>query len=95
MAALKFAVKRSTPKVLQALIDAGAEVDGPPETDQTALMLAARANNVAALKVLVKNGANVSLACKLPWAEGRTAEGLAELAKQRAAFAYLRRLRGG
>jgi ankyrin repeat protein len=95
MTALKFAVKRSTPEVLQALIDAGAPVDGPPGTDLTALMIAARANNVEALRVLVANGADVSLACGLPWAEGRTAEGLAELEKQRAALAYLRQLRGG
>ena len=95
MTALKFAVKRSTPEVLQALIDAGAQVDGPRGTDQTALMIAARSNNVASLKVLVENGADVSLKCKLPWAEGRTAEGLAELEKQRAAEAYLRQLRGG
>ena len=94
MTALKFAVKHSTPEVLQALIDAGAYVDGPPGTDQTALMLAARANNVKSLKVLVENGADVSLACKLPWAEGRTAEGLAELEKRRAALAYLRQIRG-
>jgi ankyrin repeat protein len=94
MTALKFAAKRGTPEVLQALIDAGAQVDGPPGTEQTALMLAARANNVAALKVLVNNGADVALACKLPWAEGRTAEGLAELEKQRAALTYLRQIRG-
>src|SRR5262249_3971992 len=66
------------------------EVDGPRGTDQTALMLAARSNIVAALKVLVKNGADVSLPCKLKWAGGRTADGLAELEKQRAALAYLR-----
>lgn len=94
MTALKFASKRSTPKLLQALIDAGAKVDGPPKTAQTALMLAARANNVDALKVLVKNGADVARRCKLPWAEGRTAEGLAELEKQRAALAFLRQSRG-
>jgi ankyrin repeat protein len=94
MTALKFAVKRSTPEVLQALITAGAEVDGPPGTDQTALMIAARANNVAALKVLIQNGADVSLPCQLPWAEGRTAEGLAEMEKQHAALRYLRQVRG-
>jgi ankyrin repeat protein len=93
MTALKFAVKYSTPEVLQALIDAGAEVDGPPGTEQTALMIAARANNVEALKVLIGNGADVSLPCKLPWAEGRTAEGLAAFEKQRAALAYLRKIR--
>jgi len=95
MTALKFAVRQSTPAVLQALLDAGAAVDGPPGTDQTALMLAARANNVPALAVLVKNGADASLPCKLPWAEGRTAEGLAELEKQRKALDYLRRVRCG
>jgi hypothetical protein len=95
MTALKFAVERSAPEVLRALIDAGAEVDGPRGTDQTALMLAARANNVEALKVLIDNGADVSLPCRLPWADGRTAEGLAELERRRAALAYLRKLRGG
>ncbi len=92
--ALKFAV-RGSPDVIQALLDHGAEVDGPPGTAQTALMIAARDNNVAALKVLVKNGADVSLPCKLKWAAGRTAEGLAELEQRRAALAYLRELRSG
>ena len=46
-------------------------------------------------KVLVKNGADVSLPCKLPWANGRTAEGLAELEGQHAALAYLRSVRAG
>jgi ankyrin repeat protein len=95
MTALKFAVHTCPPEVIQVLIDRGAEVDGPPGTDQTALMLAARANNVESLRVLVANGADVSLRCKLPWAGGRTAEGLAELEKRRAALAYLRGLSGG
>jgi ankyrin repeat protein len=93
MTALKFAVHSCPEEVIQALIDRGAQVDGPDDTHQTALMIAARYNNVAALKVLVENGADVSLPCKLPWAEGRTAEGLAELEKRRAALAYLRGLR--
>jgi Ankyrin repeat len=93
MTALKFAVKRATPAAIQALIDAGAKVDGPRGTDLTALMDRRACQQCPALKVLVKNGANVSLACKLPWAEGRTAEGLAELEKQRSAVAYLRQLR--
>jgi ankyrin repeat protein len=94
MTALKFAAGDGTPAVLQALIDAGADVDGPPGTDLTALMLAARASNVDALKVLIKNGADVSLPCKLPWAEGRTAEGLAEMERRSKALAYLRKARG-
>ena len=93
MTALKFAVDRCSPEVLQALIDHGADVDGPRGTEQTALMLAARANNVESLRVLVNNGAQLSLKCKLPWAEGRTAEGLAELEKRKKALAYLRSLR--
>ena len=92
MTALKFAVNRCSPDVIQALIDHGADIDGPRGTEQTALMLAARANNVESLKVLVKNGAKLSLKCKLPWAEGRTAEGLAELEKRQKALAYLRGL---
>jgi ankyrin repeat protein len=93
MTALKFAVQCCPAEVIQALIDRGAEVDGPSGTDQTALMIAARYNNVTALESLVKNGADVSLPCKLPWAGGRTAEGLAELEKKRAALAYLQGLR--
>jgi ankyrin repeat protein len=94
MTALKFAVKRSEPAVLEALLAAGAEIDGPPGTDQTALMLAARANNVESLKILIAAGADPTLPCGLPWAENRTAEGLAEFEKQRAALAYLHGLRG-
>ena len=92
MTALKFAVGCCPAETIQALIDHGAEVDGPSGTDQTALMIAASHNNVAALEVLVKNGADVSLPCKLPWAGGRTAEGIAELEKKRAALTYLRGL---
>lgn len=95
MTALKFAVDSCPAEVIQALIDHGADVDGPPGTDQTALMIAARANNVEALKILIENGADVSLPCKLPWAGGRTAEGLAELEGQRAALEYLRGVHGG
>jgi len=89
MTALKFAVEDCTPDVIQALIDNGADVDGPPGTDQTALMLAALANHVDAIKVLVQNGADVSLPCKLRWAENRTAQELAELEKCKKAAAYL------
>ena len=92
MTALKFAAKDCQPEVIQALIDRGAKVDGPAGTDLTALMLAARSNNVEALKILIKNGADVSLPCKLPWAEKRTAAGLAELEKRKAALRYLQSL---
>ncbi len=75
MTALKFAVHTCPVEVIRALIDHGAEVDGPTGTDRTALMIAARASNVEAPKVLVEKGASVSLTCKVPWAVGRTAEG--------------------
>lgn len=89
MTALKFAVQSCTPEVIQALIDHGADIDGPPETNQTALMIAARANNVESLKVLIENGADVSRKCKLPWAEHRTAQELAEMENCKKAAAYL------
>jgi len=89
MTALKFAVGNCKPEVIQALVDHGADVDGPTGTSQTALMLPARANDVAALKILVDAGADRSLPCRLPWAEDRTALGLAELEKRRKAVEYL------
>lgn len=94
MDALSFAAADlCLPEVLQALIDHGAAVEGPPGTDQTPLMLAARANHVEALKVLVRNGADISRPCKLPWAGSRTAEGLAEMEKRKKALEYLRGVR--
>src|SRR5207302_9346179 len=77
MTALKFAATECEPEVIQALIDKGANVDGPGNTDQTALMLAARGNNLGALRVLIRNGADPRRKCGLRWAEGRTAAWLA------------------
>ena len=95
MTALKFAVHEAKPEVIQALIDKGAEIDGPAGTDQTALMIAARANNVDALRLLVEAGADLQRPCKLPWAEGRNALGLAEFEKNRKATKYLREVTPG
>lgn len=92
MTALKFAVRRGTPQLIQRLIDAGASVDGPKNTDQTALILAARADNVENLKVLLANGANPSRRCKPPWAKGKTAAEVAEMEKCRKAAKFLRSL---
>jgi ankyrin repeat protein len=93
MTALKFAAADCPPEVLRLLIAQGAEVDGPPGTRQTALMIAARANNLESLRVLVESGANLSIPCGLNWAAGRTAEGLAEMEKKRAAHSFLREVR--
>lgn len=92
MTALKFAVSTCSPDILQELLDAGAEVDGPAECRQTALMIAARANNEESLKVLVNNGADLTRACKIPWAQNRTALGLAEMERAKKAIAYLKSL---
>jgi hypothetical protein len=59
---------------------------------QTALMLAARNNFREGLRVLIDNGADPTLKCKLPWAQNRTAQGLAELEKRRQAVAVFKSL---
>jgi uncharacterized protein len=92
--ALKFAVgnfisKSCSVDVVQALINNGAMVDGPSGTDQTPLMLAARTNNTEIIELLLKNGADPKLECGLPWANGLTAEYLAELEGCKKAFKYL------
>jgi ankyrin repeat protein len=82
-----------TPEFLQALIDRGAAVEGPPGAEITPLMMAAQCNNVDALKILVKNGADLHRPCLLPWAKRSTAAGLAVLGKQKKAAAYLASVR--
>ena len=90
--ALKASIDGQNPDLLQLLIDNGADVDGPVGTSQTALMLAARNGDVKLLTVLVENGADRTLQCALPWAENRTAQGLAELEKRRKAVSYFESL---
>lgn len=89
MTALKFAAEGCEPEVIQELITRGAEVDGPVDTPQTALMLAARSNNVAAIQVLIRNGADPQRPCGLRWAKGRTAAWLAQNEGRTEAFEYL------
>jgi ankyrin repeat protein len=88
--AVKFAAERRSPEVIQRLIDAGASVDGPKGTRQTALVLAARANNVENVKVLIDSGADLLRKCTLPWAQGSTAAGVAEMEGRKRAAEYLR-----
>src|SRR5262249_24757370 len=92
MTALKFAAKGCEPEVIQALIAKGAEVDGPANTDQSALMLAARSNNLGAIQVLIRNGADPRRPCGLRWAEGQTAAWLAKNEDSMEAFDYLKDL---
>jgi ankyrin repeat protein len=90
MTALKFAASECEPEVIQALIDKGAEVDGPANTDQTALMLAARSNNLGAIQVLIRNGADPRRPCRLQWAMGRTAAWLAQNEGSAEAYEFLK-----
>jgi ankyrin repeat protein len=95
MTALGFAASDSRPEVVQTLLEHGAKVEGAPGTAQTPLMLAARENNVAAIKLLIAAGADVNRPCQLPWAVGRTALWLAENEGARKAAAYLRKVQKG
>ena len=92
MTPLKFSISGVNADLVRLLIEHGASVDGPDDTSQTALMLAARNNFVEGLRVLVEAGASRTRQCGLPWAENRTAQGLAELEKRRSAVAFLKSL---
>ncbi|WP_199609535.1 ankyrin repeat domain-containing protein [Flocculibacter collagenilyticus] len=94
MTALKFAVGDCKPEVIEALIQAGADIDGPQNSEQTALMLAARNNHISALKILVEAGADIKAKCKLPWAKGLTALDLAKLQNHKKASQYLSSIDG-
>lgn len=92
MTALKFAAKDCDAKTISALIAAGADVDGPTDTDQTALMLAARGNNISAIAILVQHGADPSRGCGLGWACGKTAAWMAQNEGSMDAYNYLKDL---
>lgn len=94
MSVLKFAVKERTGKAIEALIAAGAQVEGPPDTTQTPLMLAARNGNVAAIVALLAAGADPHATCGLPWAKGKTAADLAEMERRARAAEHLRAAMG-
>jgi ankyrin repeat protein len=75
--ALRFAVVRAKPEVIEALIDHGARIDGRKSDPITPLMRAAIEGNLAAVKVLVARGADTKRKCTLPWGKGKTAGALA------------------
>jgi ankyrin repeat protein len=89
--ALHWAAENAQPAVVEALLAAGAPVDGPPDADMTPLMFAAMGGNVAALEVLVRHGADVNRKrTGRPAAmRGLTAKGHAMEFRQRKAWAYL------
>jgi ankyrin repeat protein len=89
MTALQFAVISCRPEVITALIEHGAELDGPENAEETALMLAARNNNVAVLEILINAGADHKLESKLSWAKGLTPLGIAKEAKHKKAVEFL------
>jgi ankyrin repeat protein len=90
MTALKYAAKYSELDVIHMLLDHGAEIDGPKGTKQTAFILAARANRPEVLELLYERGADINYACKLRWAEGRNALGIADMEKRYKAVKYLK-----
>jgi len=92
MTALCFAACDSRVEVVQALLDRGAQVEGPPGAEQTPLMLAAREDKVDVLELLIAAGADPHRLCRLPWADGKDAAWLAEQEGARKAAAYLKEL---
>lgn len=84
-----------TYEIIAFLIAHGARVDWPDEDRQSAFIVAARANNVPALRAFAEHGANINRPSLLPWAEGRTALGILELERAQGypkpeSIAYLR-----
>ena len=90
--ALSFATRKGTGELIVALLDAGSPINGPRGCSLTPLMLAARAGNVEALQILVDRGANLKRKCKLPWANGATAEVLAEMERRTKSIKFFRNL---
>ena len=90
--ALTCAMARGTAELIEALLDAGSLTNGPRGCALTPLMAAARANNVDALRILVDRGAKLNRKCKFPWANGATAQGLAEMERRMKAVKFFRNL---
>ncbi|MBB3210520.1 ankyrin repeat protein [Rhodopirellula rubra] len=90
--ALSCALRRGTAELIEALLDAGSPINGPRGCSLTPLMIAARESNVDALQMLVDRGANLNRKCKLPWANGATAEGLAQMERRTKSIKFFRSL---
>lgn len=89
MSALEFAVAACTSEVVEALIAAGAPVNGPDGCQQTPAILAIRANNVDNLKALMARGADLTIRSKLTWAKGADNLELARMEGARKAATFL------
>jgi ankyrin repeat protein len=61
---MKAAVKAGDVPALEALLDAGADVDAPDEHGQTALMNASRDGHTAMVRLLVARGADLNHTAK-------------------------------
>ncbi|MEL6421346.1 MAG: ankyrin repeat domain-containing protein [Pseudomonadota bacterium] len=68
--------------IIDFLIANGAIVNYPNNESQSAFILAARENNVDALRALARHGADINRPCTLNWAEGRSALGVLLLEQQ-------------
>ncbi len=90
MNALKFAATCCSPELIGYLLEHGADIDGPPNTDQTALMIAARDGNTRVMEKLIAAGADVHRKCQLPWAMGKSILWLAKEANQIEAMVVLK-----
>ena len=95
MSVLHFAAEGCSYDIISFLISRGARVDWPENDSQSAFILAARENNVEALRALFERGANINRSCTLGWAEGRTAYGVLLLEQSQGygnpeALAYLK-----
>jgi ankyrin repeat protein len=93
--ALRYALMRCRPDVLKRLVAAGVPVDGRGSDRLTPLMKAAVEDRLEAVQALTGVGADLRRTCKLPWAEGKTAEELAVREGNSAVAAFLRAAREG
>ncbi|KAL7063486.1 hypothetical protein AAHC03_0464 [Spirometra sp. Aus1] len=58
---LGFAAKRNDCKILQCLLELGADINGADDNGQNALMYAAENGNVEALELLINMDANINM----------------------------------
>jgi uncharacterized protein len=91
--ALTCSFENGSRALIKTLIDKGANVNGIHGIEITPLMLAARANNVDAIELLLQHGADPEAKCGLTWAQGLTAEDLAKLEGCKKAYTYLKNYR--